>query len=202
MPYIIFALLGYASGSILYSKLLPRCFRHVDITQISNDKNPGAGNVFKHFGARLGTLCLICDIFKGTLPVAMCLYYLPWNHPLFALVLAAPVLGHARSGKAVAVSFGVFIGLLPFSSMVFYLVVPFLFFSVVLRINPHAWRVILSFLCFTGAAYLWVPVQSLRLGAVLITLTVVSRHVIYVREAHERMHLDKGWDLSILRGRR
>lgn len=192
MQYLIFALIGYLSGSILYSRLLPSYFRNADIREISDDGNPGAGNVFKLFGIRLGILCLVCDIFKGTLPVSLCLRHLGWDHPLFALVLASPVLGHAKKGKAIAVSFGVLIGLLPLNKMVFYLVLPFVCFSTLIRIQPHAWRVILSFLCFL-AAVLWLEtIFSLRFGALLIALTVMAKHLAYVRQVHVKLSFQYG----------
>lgn len=193
MPYLFFALLGYISGSILYSSLIPSHFRQVDIQSISNDGNPGAGNVFQKLGASLGIPCLICDVLKGTIPVALCLHYLDWNNPLFALVLASPVLGHAKKGKAIAVSFGVLLGLLPFSFMVVYLILPFLGFSGLIRVNPHSWRVMLSFLCFAAASHIRVPVFSLRLGALLISLTVTAKHLAYIRQTHERPRICYGF---------
>lgn len=196
MSYLFFALLGYLSGSILYSSLIPAHFRQVDIRSISDDGNPGAGNVFKNLGVSLGMLCLICDVLKGTVPVALSLCYLDWENPLFALVLASPVLGHAKKGKAIAVSFGVLLGLLPFSIMVCYLILPFLGFSGIIRVNPHAWRVILSFLCFAAASWARVSVFSLRLGALLISLTVTAKHLSYIRQAHERPRISYGLGIS------
>lgn len=193
MPYLFFALLGYISGSILYSSLIPSHFKQVDIRDISDDGNPGAGNVFKNLGISFGIPCLICDILKGTIPVALCLHYLDWENPLFALVLASPVLGHAKKGKAIAVSFGVLLGLMPFSFMVFYLILPFLGFSGIIRVNPHAWRVMLSFLCFAAASYIRVQVFSLRLGASLIALTVTAKHLAYVRQTHEKPRICYGF---------
>lgn len=201
IPYLFFIIMGYLSGSVMYSKLLPSLFKRVDITKISDDGNPGAGNVFKNIGPSFGMLCLLCDLFKGTVPVALCLHYLPWEHPLFALVLAAPVLGHARKGKAIAVSFGVLLGLLPFSPMVLYLALPFIFFSTLVRFNPHAWRVIVAFLCFILAVYVRVPIAALRLGALLMTITVVARHGIYIKAAHEKLRVEFGWSFGWLRKR-
>lgn len=194
IPYLIFTMIGYLSGSVMYSKLLPSLFKHVDITKISDDGNPGAGNVFKNIGSSFGMLCLLCDIFKGVIPIALCLHYLAWDNPLFGLVLAAPVLGHARKGKAIAVSFGVLLGLLPFSWMVLYLAVPFIFFSTLVRFNPHAWRVVIAFLCFILTVYVRVPIPALQLGALLVTITVVARHGIYIKSAHEKLRVDLGWN--------
>lgn len=199
MPYLFFALLGYLSGSILYSRLLPAIFRGADIVQISEDGNPGVANVFMHFGPALGIPCLFLDILKGTLPVALGMHCLDWSDPLFSLVLVAPVLGHARRGKAIAVSFGSLIGLMPESFMVIYLAIPFVVFSTLIRINPHAWRAILSFLCFLGGVFTRVEMLSLRLGAFFITLTVMARHFLALRGKQEKPHIDRGWDFSMLR---
>lgn len=186
-------ILGYLSGSVMYSQQLPLKLRHVNIREISDDGNPGAGNVFKNVGISMGFLCLICDIVKGTIPVALCLHYLSWDNLLFALVVIAPVLGHARFGKAIAVSFGVLLGLIPESFLVCYLVVPFVFFSVVIRITPHAWRVIASFLMFFVGTVLRDNAFPLEVAAFCIALIVIVKHVKYLRSVEEvRFHATLG----------
>lgn len=59
-----------------------------------------------------GTLSLLCELFKGAVPVFLADRILDRDSMLFALVMAAPVFGHAfpffqkeRGGKAIAVSF-------------------------------------------------------------------------------------------------
>ena len=49
--YIFWIVLGYLSGSLLFALWLPRWICHVDIRQVSEDKNPGTFNVFQHCGA-------------------------------------------------------------------------------------------------------------------------------------------------------
>lgn len=185
LAYLFFMIFGYLSGSVMYSQLLPLKLRHVNIREISDDGNPGAGNVFKNIGISMGFLCLICDIIKGTIPVALCLRYLSWDSPLFALALIAPVLGHARFGKAIAVSFGTLLGLIPESFLVFYLVVPFVFFSTVIRITPHAWRVIVSFAVFVVGTILRDNAFSLQIAAFCIGLIVIVKHVRFLHTAEE-----------------
>ena len=185
LSYLFFMIFGYLSGSIMYSQVLPLKLRHINIRKISDDGNPGAGNVFKNVGVSMGLLCLICDIIKGAIPVALCLHYLSWNNLLFALVLIAPVLGHARFGKAIATSFGVLLGLLPKSLLVFYLAIPFVFFSVVVRITPHAWRVIISFLLFFVGTVLQGYAFPLQVAAFCIALIVIVKHVKYLRSLEE-----------------
>lgn len=59
------------------------------------------------------------DILKGLLPILFSIQYLDVDNILFALVLCAPVIGHAfpffgqwiKGGKGIAVSFGCFAGI-------------------------------------------------------------------------------------------
>ena len=69
LPYLFYALLGFLSGSILYSALLPRWLRGIDIVAGSDDHNPGAANAFLLAGPQVGVLCVLCDLAKGFLPV-------------------------------------------------------------------------------------------------------------------------------------
>ena len=69
-------------------------------------------------GTGIGILVLILELFKGFFPVFLAARALNLHHPMFAFVLAAPVMGHAfplsmkfQGGKSIAVSFGVLLGL-------------------------------------------------------------------------------------------
>ena len=73
MEYLVFAVFGYVSGSVMYSRLLPFLFKQVDITKISDDGNPGAGNVFQHLGISFipcHSVGTIISSFVGTSTVA------------------------------------------------------------------------------------------------------------------------------------
>ena len=94
---IFFICFGYLLGSILFARLFGLLFAHKDITQNTADGNPGTANAFLQGGFLCGVCTLLGDLFKGYLPVA---WYLstqnqPTVEPLaFALLIAAPVLGH------------------------------------------------------------------------------------------------------------
>lgn len=211
MSYLIFILLGFCSGSIMYSEIFPYILAGKDISLLSDDENPGCSNAFRHAGIPMGILCLVFDIFKGTLPILWSLSFCDMEHPLFALVLAAPVLGHAApfclpkaiaprrfqwmehtSGKAIAVSFGCLIGLMPKSFLVFALVLPFLFFSVVLCINPHSSRVIVSFGCFLLLAAIHHAPRTLLLGGFLISATVIAKHLLFSKDSRATFQISLG----------
>ena len=120
---ILFSIAGFLSGGVLYSYHVPKLLCGVDVVADSPDHNPGMTNAMKLCGVPVGLLCLALDMAKGFLPVFAALRFLRIEDPWLAPVLAAPALGHALAvfypfagGKAVAVSFGVLLGLLPQSA--------------------------------------------------------------------------------------
>ena len=102
---------------------LPRCFIKTENMKKSEDGNPGTVNAFRYGGFWCGLITLCGDLLKGFIPIFLFastheeeIFFMPG-----ALVLAAPVLGHAfplfhrfRGGKGIAVSFGCLLGLMPF----------------------------------------------------------------------------------------
>ena len=62
---------GYLSGSILYSYLLPKALKGIDITAESPDGNPGTANAFTCAGIPIGILVLCMELLKGYLPVLL-----------------------------------------------------------------------------------------------------------------------------------
>lgn len=180
--FLLLTLLGFFSGSILYSALLPRLIKGVDVRSLAPDHNPGAANAFKYGGTGVGIAALACDLLKAYLPVRLAFELLGADTPGFALVLCAPVLGHAFSpfahfhgGKAIAASFGALLALLPGYHVVFHLAFWYILFSSLVLIRPHAVRTILTF-TLTALYALAQPVRSIAWGVVMICLTVCWRH--------------------------
>ena len=95
--YLLFSLFGFFLGSIMFSLILPRHFKGVDVRQLSDDGNPGTANAVKYGGVAIGMLCLAGDLLKAALPVYLARRFCGTQHLLFALVMASPVLGHAFS---------------------------------------------------------------------------------------------------------
>ena len=115
--YLLFALWGFLSGSILFCKRIPKQVKGIDICALSKDGNPGTANVFVHCGIPMGMLCLLLELFKGFAPTFAATMLLGSGSLFFALVLIAPPLGHAvapfdgfKGGKCIAVIFGVLLG--------------------------------------------------------------------------------------------
>lgn len=184
-PVILFTVLGYLSGSVLYARVFARLLHKGDIVRRSKDGNPGAANAFACGGFWCGTLTLVCDLAKGLVPVFLftryaCPGYM--GRPLSALALAAPVVGHAfpafyrfRGGKGIAVTFGALLGLLPLWQPAALLAAAFLFFSLGLQIVPHLQRTFVSYLGLLAGTLLWVEAGPVRLAVTLITAAVLLR---------------------------
>lgn len=183
MRYILFIAAGYCCGSILFAYILPKVFYDIDITQISDDKNPGTHNAFKYGNKKLGTKVLILELLKGFLPVFIAAEFLDINNNMFAVVMAAPILGHAyplyrhgRGGKAIAVSFGVLMGLYPVITPLSLLVLFYILFSWVIRISPDSCKSIVTFVCFGMSALLLCEARVVAAGCIAITAIVLFRH--------------------------
>ena len=181
MRDIIYILSGYLAGSILFARVFGQLLKYTDITENTNDGNPGTANAFHNGGFLCGVLTLICDLLKGFLPVF--LYTRGTATVMLALVMAAPVIGHVfpvlfrfRGGKGIATTFGCLLGLLPNYIPVGLLALLFIFFSLILRITPHYYRTLATYLgaelllfVFSGEPAVWIGF-SLILAAVTVRM--------------------------------
>ncbi len=95
MLYLLFTLLGFFMGSILYAYWVPKIIKNIDICELPKDHNPGVANAFMYGGFYCGLLALFLDLLKGFIPVFMARCFLDIHSLLFVPVLVAPVLGHA-----------------------------------------------------------------------------------------------------------
>ena len=183
--YYLFILLGYLSGSVLYALLIPGFLCRVDVRTAGSDGNPGAFNAFKLAGKKVGSLVLLLELAKGFVPVYAAAHILDIRSPLFGFILAAPVIGHAfpflqvsKGGKAIAVSFGCLLGLLPNLYPILLLAFFYLLFSLVIVIHPHLLRSIITYLCFSITSIRHLHSPSLRFGALMILSIVILKHVL------------------------
>lgn len=180
---LLFILGGYLCGSVLFARLAVTLFGKTAILSESRDANPGTANAFQYGGFWCGVLVLCGDVAKGFLPVQLCLAYADLFDPfplLLPLALAAPVVGHTfplfyrfRGGKGIAVTFGCLLGLLPMWEPVAYFALVFVFFSVILRVSPHFYRTVVTYLVTLALLVLRCPPMAwssflLMSGAVLL----------------------------------
>lgn len=191
---------GFLLGSVMFCRIIPSYYLNIDICACSDDHNPGASNVFIHCGPGWGFLCLFLDLAKGFLPVSFACRYLGTENLLFALVLAAPVLGHAlapfhhfHGGKCIATAFGEMLALFPYNPIGIFLAAFYILFSTILKIKPNRLRSFATFAVFgliSTAMLLTKDQNAIALGCILISLIALVKHSTYcmnkTQAAYER----------------
>lgn len=167
---------GFLLGSIPFSVIFGSIGLKTDIRGYG-DHNPGATNVFRAGGKFWGVLAVIADIGKGALPVGLAAHVFRIDDVPMLIVSLAPVVGHAfspwlgfKGGKAIATSFGIYIGLTIFEGMIVGLVM-FVYWYLALRppgyiIAASGLSLTLYFL-FRGAGWLIFAVIVLDFGLML-----------------------------------
>ena len=171
---------------MLYAYLLPKYICHIDIMKDSDDHNPGTFNAFALAGTQVGILVIALELLKGFLPIWLASHILDTRRWMFAFVLCAPVAGHAfplfypkRGGKAIAVSFGVLLGLLPRYRPVLLLIFFYLLFSFLIVVKPHLYRSILTFTLFSLTGLFYFHDAVISMGTFFISCVVIIRHLVH-----------------------
>lgn len=199
--YLLFILLGFALGSIMFSKLIPKLVFKIDVCKNSEDHNPGSASVFKNCGTFWGLLCLFLDILKGFAPVFICVMTLSTDYFLFAFVMVAPVLGHAlglfnnfQGGKCIATIFGVTLALLPKTLLPFVtLTLFFIFFAVVVKFKSSNVRGVVVFACFGAivGTFLCLKGQfTISAGCMALAVIAILKHSLSLIELSRCKHQD------------
>lgn len=198
---LLFSIIGYLCGSILFANVFGKLFRKDDILERSKDHNPGASNAYKYGGFWCGTCTLCCDLLKGFIPVYLLTLCIPISEMdlKYALVLASPVIGHAfpifnrlRGGKGIAVTFGCLLGLFPYAFPVLLFAAFFIFFSIGLKISPHFYRTIFAYIA-TAVLLIFLKAESvICIGFLIISLTVCIRMHLS-KEEREKIQVKLAW---------
>ena len=104
---------GYLIGSIPFAVLLARASGGFDALR-EGTRNPGATNVFKHVGRKVGAAVGLLDYFKALVPCLLAQGCLGWGPAEAAAAGVGAVLGHdfslflrLRGGKGGASTLGV-----------------------------------------------------------------------------------------------
>lgn len=199
--YLLYAGVGFAMGGLLFSYYFPKWLKHIDIRKMSRDHNPGTANAFMLAGSAVGMLCLIFDLMKGYLPVAAAVRQLDPTNLAFAVVLIGPVLGHAcgpfnnwKGGKAIAVSFGVLIALLPFDQSVWVLVISYLSALVLIRRQPNEKKTAYAYgvlAVFEGYQWLVMGRRAVAAGILGICAIVIQKNLAGLRAEKENKIVQK-----------
>ncbi len=176
---LIWVLGAFLFGSLPFSVWVGRLALGRDIRQIG-DGNPGATNVLRAGGRGWGALAGFLDAMKGVVPIGLAYWFAGLRGVELIIVALAPVLGHAfspflhfKGGKAVAVTFGIWVGLTLYElPTVMGLMLLFWFKTVTIS----GWAVVLTLI--SGLAYLALARPDPALLGVMVgnLLILVWRH--------------------------
>ncbi len=127
--WIVTLVIAYLLGSIPTGYLLVRVFRKEDIRETGSG-NIGATNVARSGATGLGIATLLLDVLKGLIAVAVAKHFaqtvgFPSGYDLEAVAGLVAVIGHIfpvwlgfRGGKGVATALGVFLALMPLTTVI------------------------------------------------------------------------------------
>lgn len=206
MEVIITALLSVAAfilAAIPFSLFIGRWFLHDDIRKYG-DGNPGAANVIRAGGFKLGLVAVFLDVSKGV-PFVL-LAHAAFGLPELSLVIVATsaILGHAFSpflqlhgGKAIAVTFGVLLALPQYHLLLAFIACLLL---ALLIVEVDAWIVV-------GGASGTLVYAAIAKGGSWETLLIFCILVVLVLKHFEDLHTFPGfrgrlwrWLQAVLRG--
>ena len=182
--WLLMTAVGFLSGSVMYSYLVPKLLRGVDVRENHEDANPGGTNAADAVGLPIGLTCIVLDLEKAFVPVFIAVSVLGIRGMPLVPVIVAPVLGHAfspfmkfRGGKAVASSFGALLGAVAISWTVFILVAAMLFFQFIIVLKPNSAKVLVGYATASVAVLLFEPLMAIKVAMLLICFVVWYKHV-------------------------
>jgi glycerol-3-phosphate acyltransferase PlsY len=182
---------AYLLGSIPFGYLLVRMFRNEDI-RATGSGNIGATNVARSGAKGLGILTLVLDALKGFAAVVIAQhlakrYGFPQGYDIAATAALAAVVGHCfpvwlgfRGGKGVATALGVFLALVPITTVLYVLGI---FVAVVFLTKYVSLASILGAALFPVFALPHAPNRSPILVAcyILIPVIIIFKHAQNIR---------------------
>jgi len=178
MDYLLWTLIAFASGSLMFSHWIGLVVLKKDIRTVGNG-NPGAVNLWRAGGKAWSIVGFLLDYTKGLAPVIAAQNMGGIEGVGLMLVAFAPVLGHAfspwlrgRGGKAIAVSFGVWTGVSLWEGPAVFGALLSLWYAVSAR---DGWTVFMASLCF-GCYLIFRGVQDWLVLWVLVSTVLTIKH--------------------------
>lgn len=148
---LLWAAIGFLLGSVPFALVLGHLFLRRDVRRYG-DGNPGAASAWKAGGWPIGLATVLLDGFKGGIPVGLAHFLFGVQGWWLVPVALAPLLGHAfspflrfRGGKAVAVTFGIWLGVLLGEGPIMLGLLLSLAYAV---LSTDAWAVLLTMAAF------------------------------------------------------
>ncbi len=191
MLYVILLLLAYLIGSLCSAVILSRVFYGIDIRKYGSH-NPGANNVQRVLGWKMGVLVFLLDGLKGVAAVSLVgltdiQHGTEWYEGFRIMLGMAAVLGHIfpvffrfKGGKGVATIVGILCILHPWTALiclgvffVFFLLTRYVSLSVLLAVTFYPIFINLLFELLLGHK----ETLTIQIFSVVISVVLWLTHV-------------------------
>jgi acyl phosphate:glycerol-3-phosphate acyltransferase len=182
LKFVILAAASYAIGAIPFSFIIARVFRNIDLRKIGSG-NPGATNVYRTCGLKLGLLAFFLDGLKGFAAVYFLVKALGFPEEYLAASRIAAfflvVCGHNwtvflnfRGGKGIATSAG---AIMAINGWIFLIVIA-VFSGIVYFTGYVSLSSIIAALVFPALMAFFEPGAPYLIFSLALSALVIYRH--------------------------
>lgn len=189
MPVIFAIVLSYLFGSIPWGLVIGKVFFHKDIRK-EGSGNSGGTNAGRVLGKPIGVLVIALDALKGLISMILAHFIAPGTEIYAGLACCIghcfPIFAGFKGGKAVATSYGFFLGITLFVTHEWFatFILPILAFFVILFFSRMVSFSSMSALWITGIVSLLLYFNHKVELVVPISILLLSAFVTYRHKAN------------------
>jgi glycerol-3-phosphate acyltransferase PlsY len=189
MKLVLVSVISYLFGSVPWALVIGKVFYHKDIRK-EGSGNPGATNAARVLGLPAGIIVTLLDALKGLISMYIAHAIAPGTEIYAGLACCLghcfPVFAGFKGGKAVATSYGFFLGitLLLTQEWVWNFILPvFCFFTILFATKMVSVASMCSLLIETATSFILASMGRIQLD-VPIAMAVLTIFVIYRHRAN------------------
>lgn len=176
---VIALAVGYFLGSIPFALVIGKIFYKTDIRQFGSG-NLGGTNTGRVLGKKAGISVMILDVLKVVL-AALIVSFINKEYYLYAALGAAighcyPIFAQFKGGKAVATMFGYLLSMSIFNANALDILLPLLFFVVVLYLSKMVSFSSILVSIFTSIYVYFTKPQIHFIATIIFSILIIYRH--------------------------
>lgn len=176
---VIALAVGYFLGSIPFALVIGKIFYKTDIRQFGSG-NLGGTNTGRVLGKKAGISVMILDVLKVVL-AALIVSFINKEYYLYAALGAAighcyPIFAQFKGGKAVATMFGYLLSMSIFNANALDILLPLLFFVVILYLSKMVSFSSILVSIFTSIYVYFTKPQIHFIATIIFSILIIYRH--------------------------
>lgn len=176
---VIALAVGYFLGSIPFALVIGKIFYKTDIRQFGSG-NLGGTNTGRVLGKKAGISVMVLDVLKVVL-ASLIVSFINKEYYLYAALGAAighcyPIFAQFKGGKAVATMFGYLLSMSIFNTNALDILLPLLFFVVVLYLSKMVSFSSILVSIFTSIYVYFTKPQIHFIATIIFSILIIYRH--------------------------